>query len=63
MEWADLIFVMEKKHKQLLISRYGTQARSKEIHILDIPDEFAYMDQELIDMLKVTIKPILLASM
>jgi predicted protein tyrosine phosphatase len=58
-EWADLIFVMEKKHKQQLISKYGTLSRTKEIQILDIPDEYAYMDQELIDMLKMTIEPLL----
>ncbi|RNI25627.1 low molecular weight protein tyrosine phosphatase family protein [Rufibacter latericius] len=57
--WADVVLVMEKKHKQLLIAKFGTEARDKQIHVLDIPDDYAYMDEELINILKVSVPPLL----
>jgi len=47
--WADLIFVMEKKHKKRISEKYGPELIDKTLIILDIPDEYQYMDQELID--------------
>jgi protein-tyrosine phosphatase len=48
-EWADIIFVMEKKHKQRMLENFTIETKGKKIVILDIPDEFKYMDQELIE--------------
>jgi predicted protein tyrosine phosphatase len=56
-EWADLIFVMEKHHKQLLNQKYTTSMEGKQIIILDIPDEYQYMDSELIDILEMGVEP------
>lgn len=50
--WADLIFVMEKKHKQRIFERFPKEVYEKEMIILDIPDDYQYMDEELIDELK-----------
>ena len=50
--WADLIFVMEKKHKNRLQADFGRVVQYKTIHVLDIPDEYKFMDQELIDELE-----------
>ncbi|MES2592755.1 MAG: protein tyrosine phosphatase [Bacteroidota bacterium] len=47
--WADLIFVMEKKHKQRMLENFAFEMETKQIIILDIPDEYQFMDQELID--------------
>lgn len=47
--WADLIFVMEKKHKQRMTERFPEAVYEKELIILDIPDDYQYMDEELID--------------
>ncbi|MGV8963215.1 MAG: low molecular weight protein tyrosine phosphatase family protein [Candidatus Saccharimonadaceae bacterium] len=58
-EWVDQIFVMEKHHKQILNQRYPSLMSSKQIVILEIPDEFQYTDQELIDMLETAMKPYL----
>jgi predicted protein tyrosine phosphatase len=49
--WADLIFVMEKKHKQRIAERFPEEIYEKEIIILDIPDDYQYMDEELIEEL------------
>ena len=50
-EWADLIFVMENKHKKRISEMFPGQFEGKKIVILDIPDEFKYMDEDLIDHL------------
>ncbi|WP_412466500.1 low molecular weight protein tyrosine phosphatase family protein [Pedobacter sp. KLB.chiD] len=47
--WADLIFVMEKKHKQRITERFPDEVREKEIITMDIPDDYQYMDMELIE--------------
>jgi len=55
-QWADIIFVMEKRHKQLLQERFNID---KKIIVLDIPDEYQYMDEELIGMLENGVAPYL----
>ena len=52
MEWSDLIFVMEDKHKKRLFEFFGDLAQHKEIIVLDIPDEYQFMDKELIQELQ-----------
>lgn len=50
--WADLIFVMEKKHVRRLREKFNEELTGKKIICLDIPDDYGYMDEELIDILK-----------
>ena len=50
-EWADLVFVMEKHHKQFLTQKYSFLLDCKNIVVLDIPDEYQYMDEELIEII------------
>jgi protein-tyrosine phosphatase len=59
LSWADLIFVMEKKHKQRITETFGDILSGKEIIVLDIPDEYRYMDDELIETLNSLIEPYL----
>jgi predicted protein tyrosine phosphatase len=49
---ADLIFVMEKTHRNKLSQRFRTQLRGKRLICLDIPDDYDYMDPVLIALLK-----------
>lgn len=49
--WADLIFVMEKKHRQRISERFPEETDGKEIIILSIPDDYQYMDEDLIEEL------------
>jgi protein-tyrosine phosphatase len=53
--WADLIFVMEKRHKERLEDKYRMLISQKEIIILNIQDEYQYMDSELIEMLRASV--------
>jgi len=56
--WADMIFVMEKKHKEILLERFDRE-HSKRMIILDIPDDYKYMDPELVEMIKAGVAPYL----
>lgn len=50
--WADVVFVMEQKHKSRLVADFGDLLTDKPIHVLDIPDEYQYMDPELVELLE-----------
>jgi len=55
-KWSSHIFVMEKKHKQRLAAKFARLLEYKKIIVLDIPDEYQYMDEELVDILNDSIK-------
>ena len=52
LDWADIIFVMERSHQRRLTQRFGRQLRGKRIVCLDIPDDYAFMQPELITLLE-----------
>lgn len=51
-EWAEIIFVMEKAHRNKLTSRFKKHINNKRIICLDIPDAYEFMDPVLIKLLK-----------
>ena len=57
--WSDIVIVMESKHKQRLVADYPEAMRFKEIHVLEIEDNYKFMDPELIEELRASIDPIL----
>ena len=57
--WADIIFVMEKKHKQRLLDKFPNELANKPLVILEIEDEYKFMDKELIDMIQLSVDPYL----
>jgi predicted protein tyrosine phosphatase len=57
--WADIIFVMEKNHKEKILERFPLEAVDKEILVLNIPDEYQFMDPELIETIKASVDPVL----
>lgn len=52
LDWAELIFVMEKAHRNKLAKQFQRHLRGKRVICLDIPDEYEYMDPVLIQLLK-----------
>ena len=50
-EWADIVFVMEGKHRSKLSARFGRHLRDTGVICLDIPDRFAFMDPTLVRLL------------
>ncbi len=51
-DWADIIVVMEKSHKNKLGKKFGAFLKGKRVVVLGIPDEYEYMQPELIQLLK-----------
>lgn len=51
-EWADIIFVMEKAHRQKLTTHFRISLKRTRIICLDIPDNYAFMAPELVRILK-----------
>jgi len=57
--WADMIFVMEQKLKNRLKAEFTRMLDHKPVHVLDIPDEYQYMDPELVQELESLVGPFL----
>ena len=49
---------MEKKHKNRLVAEFTHMLDQKPLYILDLPDDYKYMDPELIAELKAKISEI-----
>jgi predicted protein tyrosine phosphatase len=52
LQWADVIFVMEKSHRNKLAKKFREYLREKRVICLDIPDEYEYMDPLLVRLLE-----------
>jgi predicted protein tyrosine phosphatase len=50
--WADLIIFMENRHKSKLTAQFRGRVPFPPTEVLGIPDEYEYMDEELIEILK-----------
>jgi len=59
-EWASVIFVMENKHRSRILSSMSTALGQTPLHVLDIPDDYQFMDPELIDLLQERVEPYLI---
>jgi len=51
-EWADIILVMEKSHRNKVSKKYKELLKNKRLICLDIPDNYDRMQPELIRLLK-----------
>ena len=51
-EWADFIFVMERTHRSKLRKRHRKALKDQRVIVLNIPDEYEYMDPDLVALLK-----------
>lgn len=50
--WADLIFVMEKRHRTQLTQKFKRHLAGKKVVCLDIKDEYQLMQPELVALLE-----------
>jgi predicted protein tyrosine phosphatase len=51
-EWADIVLVMEKSHKTKVSRKFRPLLKDKKVSVLEIPDDFDFMDPVLIRILK-----------
>ena len=56
---ADVIFVMERHHRDRIRKRFRSVLGQRPIYVLGIPDEYERDQPELISMLKERVPPLL----
>ncbi len=49
--WADLVLTMEREHGARLRQQFPALSDWPPVACLDIPDDYAFMDAELVDLL------------
>lgn len=57
LDGIDLIFVMERAHRSKLTREFGRHLRSVRVICLDIPDDYQYMQPELVALLQARVTP------
>lgn len=55
--WADLIFVMERSHLNRIRQKFPEALACKRVVTLHIPDDYEYMQPELVDDLRTKLAP------
>ena len=58
-DWADIIFVMEKQHQRKLSDNFRPQLRGKRVVCLGIPDDYEFMQSELVELLQAKVAKVL----
>jgi len=56
-QWADIIFVMEQKHKNRMKAAFPGPMKFAELYVLDIPDEYQFNDPELKKIIRESTAP------
>lgn len=51
-EWADIVFVMERSHRNKVSKKFKDLLKNKRLLCLDIPDEYERMDPMLVRLLE-----------
>lgn len=57
--WANIVVVMEHKHRDRLRASFPRAMQYKTSHVLDIPDDYAFMDPALVEQLEHVVPPLL----
>ena len=52
LSWADMVFVMESKHRSRIVGSMSDALGVTPLHVLNIPDDYLFMDPELIELLQ-----------
>jgi len=60
--WADVVVVMEKRHKERLRQKFPGELAAKRCVCLFIPDDYEFMDAGLVEMLREKMRDIFLRS-
>lgn len=58
-DWAELIFVMERSHKAKLSAEFKPHLKDKRVICLGIPDNYKFMDPALVQLLERKVLPFL----
>lgn len=55
--WADLVFVMEKRHRERIHQKLPGELAGKRVICLHIPDDYAFMEPALIALIRERVAP------
>ncbi|MGS0894240.1 low molecular weight protein tyrosine phosphatase family protein [Burkholderia stagnalis] len=58
-DWAGIVFVMERVHKARLTAQFGAYLKDRKVVCLNIPDRYAFMQPDLIALLERKVGPFL----
>jgi predicted protein tyrosine phosphatase len=50
--WANVIIVMERRHRDMLRERFAAELAGKQVVVLDIEDHYGFNDPELVKLLR-----------
>jgi predicted protein tyrosine phosphatase len=56
--WSDVIYAMENKHKKIILDKFEFNHSEKDMEVLDIPDDYKYMEDELVEILKLKLNEV-----
>ncbi len=59
LEWADAVLVMEPRHREILQKRFPEAARHTRIDVLDIGDDYVFMTEDLVKLLRERVRNVL----
>jgi predicted protein tyrosine phosphatase len=59
LRWADLVLVMEHGHKNRLREQFPDLVRDLRIEVLDIPDDYEFMNPELVALIRERVESLL----
>jgi predicted protein tyrosine phosphatase len=62
LDWADVVFVMERAHSDKLSRQFAPYLRDKRVVCLDIADDYEFMDPELVRLLEMKVPALLRAG-
>ena len=55
--WAEIIFVMERRHADRLGEKFADELHSKPVVVLRIPDKYPFGDARLVALLREKLAP------
>jgi predicted protein tyrosine phosphatase len=61
LDWADLVLVMDDPLHARLLEHHRTALAATPVHVLDIPDDYRFMDPELVAILQTCVPPLIAA--
>ena len=59
LRWADLVLPMQQRHLDMLRARFPEAMRYQDSVVLDIPDDYQFMQPELVERIRLELKTLL----